>query len=403
MSGSSNRAGSRVTRRAVVVNGPHRQRGISLVIVTIGMLAMLAVAGLALDMGDVYINKTRLQNALDAAALSAAQQLVLNSGDTGQATSAARGTFDLNKDEGNEELASIAAADVNVEFSDTLVPWVPNSGANFVRVSVNNFTLRSFLISVLGINQKTVVASATAGPAQAHCPTLFPLLACGDPSDDPGGDSVWGYSPGDQVVLKTHAGECPEAPTEDNPDPCNGPGNFNVLDVGSGASAVRAAICGIGVHQCVQPGQVINSEPGNMVGPVGDAINAMFQDYSGGLSAESCPNWDTNITEYISGAAPYFDDYSNANPAPNQARVIAVPVGVCTEDEGGKKIVQLLGQKCFLITRKATHSGNTQFVYGEFLGDDDACLTASHISPDPSSTGGPVIIVLYKDQVMNDG
>lgn len=391
--------------RSSMMSGPQRQRGVSVIIVTIGMVAILAMVGLALDMGDVYVNKTRLQNALDAAALSAAQQLVLNGGDTDDATTTARNTFNLNKDEGNEELASIADADVDVEFSDTLVPWTPGSGTNFVRVGVDTFSLASFLISVLGIDEKPVVASATAGPAPAHCPTLFPLLACGDPDDDPDGDSVWGYSRGDQVVLKTHAGECPEPATEDNPDPCNGPGNFNVLDVGSGASAVRDAICGIGAHQCVESGDTIDTEPGNMVGPVGAAINAMFQDYQGGLNAESCPNWDTNITEYGSpDPAPYFGDYSAASPEPNQARVIAVPIGICTEDEGGKKVVEMLGQKCFLITRKAEKSGNTQFVYGEFLGEDDACLTASHIAPDPTAaSGGPVIIVLYKDQVMDDG
>lgn len=380
--------------------GPRRQRGISMIIVTIGMVAILAMVGLALDTGDVYINKTRLQNALDSAALSAAQQLVLSSGDTAAATTAARNTFSLNKDEGNEKLGEIADNDVDVEFSDTLVPWAPASGTNFVRVSVDTFTLESFLISVVGIDEKPVAASATAGPAQAQCPTLFPLLACGDPDDSPN----YGYQTGDQVILKTHAGECPEPETEDNPDPCNGPGNFNVLDVGSGADAVRDAICGIGQHQCVESGDIIDTEPGNMVGPVGSAINAMFQDYQGGLNAENCPNWDTNITEYGSGTAPFFDDYSNASPAPNQARVIAVPVGICTEDEGGKKIVELLGQKCFLVTRKAEKSGNTQYVYGEFLGDDDACLTDSHISPDPTAAaGGPVIIVLYKDQVMDDG
>ena len=396
---------AQAARQIRELKSPDKQRGVAMVLVTIGMLAILAMAGLALDMGEVFINKTRLQNALDAAALSAAKQLVITGGDMTEAETTAKNTFALNQDEGNEELAAITDVEIDVEFSDTLVPWVPNSGSNFVQVSVDSFSLNSLLISVLGINTKPVVASATAGPATTACNNLFPLLACGDPGEppDPVANTAWGYTAGDQVILKIHSGPCPEPPTPENPDPCNGPGNFNVLDVGSGANAVRDALCGIGEFSCVTAGDLADTEPGNMVGPVGQGLNTMFGEYQGPVNPADCPA-DTNVSEYIDppDIPPFFADYLAGGP--NSRRVVPVPIGVCTEDEAGKKTVTILDTLCFLITRKAETSGNTQIVYGEFLDlTQNQCLSAGNISPNPNPPGGPVIIVLYKDQDMNDG
>ena len=47
-----------------------KQSGSVLVLIVIAMLAMLGIAGLAMDGGHAMLNKTRLQNTVDAAALS---------------------------------------------------------------------------------------------------------------------------------------------------------------------------------------------------------------------------------------------------------------------------------------------------------------------------------------------
>jgi hypothetical protein len=57
------------------VSGRRRQRGIAMVLFSVGLVVIMAMAGLALDMGHAYVNKTRLQNAIDAAALSGASAL----------------------------------------------------------------------------------------------------------------------------------------------------------------------------------------------------------------------------------------------------------------------------------------------------------------------------------------
>ena len=124
------------------------QRGAVLPQVIIGLVVIIGMAGLALDLGHAYVNKTRLQNALDAAALSGAKNL-LSTKDTDQATNAAIETFNLNLSaDGNKELAVSLTSD-NVEFSSTLF----NPGTEpprYIRVRLNNFTLPTWLIHVLG-------------------------------------------------------------------------------------------------------------------------------------------------------------------------------------------------------------------------------------------------------------
>ena len=51
--------------------GRNRQRGVAMPLVVAGMAAMLVIAGLAIDSSHAYVNKTRLQNTTDAAALAA--------------------------------------------------------------------------------------------------------------------------------------------------------------------------------------------------------------------------------------------------------------------------------------------------------------------------------------------
>ena len=109
---------------------PARQRGAILVLLAIAMLAVLAMGGLALDGSHVLLNKSRLQNSVDAAALAAAKELD-QSGDEGRATAAALSLLGLNAAApGNRELGtsvSSGALNVTVEYSSTLQPFTPGT------------------------------------------------------------------------------------------------------------------------------------------------------------------------------------------------------------------------------------------------------------------------------------
>ena len=52
-----------------------KERGAVLVLFAIGMVAVLGVAGLALDASRAMLSQTRLQNTVDSAALAAAKVL----------------------------------------------------------------------------------------------------------------------------------------------------------------------------------------------------------------------------------------------------------------------------------------------------------------------------------------
>ena len=93
-----------------------KQRGIVVPIVVIGLLAILAVAGLALDGSHALGNKTRMQNTVDAAALAAAKVLDDTDGDTALATAAANNLFSINaSSSGNHEMDdAYGAGDISV-------------------------------------------------------------------------------------------------------------------------------------------------------------------------------------------------------------------------------------------------------------------------------------------------
>jgi len=177
---------------AVGLGSPQKQKGVMLVLFAAGLAVMLGMVGLALDGAHGLLNKTRLQNTVDAAALSAAKTLDQTS-DTVLATAEALQAFSQNASgPGNNEIAaSYAAGELNVAvaFSATLHPFVSGSTpAQYVRVRATNLRLPGWFIPAMGVNEKIVGASAVAGPSptiQTGC-NLAPMMVCGDPNAAPG-------------------------------------------------------------------------------------------------------------------------------------------------------------------------------------------------------------------------
>src|SRR5580704_15902052 len=98
-----------------------RQRGVTLVIIAIAMIGLLAMAGLALDIGRLVSDKSRLQASVDAASLSAAKVLDTTSS-TRAATAAANTTFN-NNIALQVDLAN-APGNMIVQYSNTLQPFI---------------------------------------------------------------------------------------------------------------------------------------------------------------------------------------------------------------------------------------------------------------------------------------
>jgi len=408
---------------------PSRQRGAVMILFVIGMVAIIGIAGLALDGGHAMLSKTRLQNTVDAAALSAAKTLD-DTADTTLASAAALGMFaDNAAGAGNYELNNAytnGSLTVTVEFSSTLNPFVAGTApATYVRVRGTNFTLPVWFSTILGITEKGVAASAVAGPSPTinQACNIMPMMVCGDPTQP---TNYWGYEVGEPDVLKTASGGSSEV----------GPGNFQLIRLGNntGGADIREAMAG-GFDDCAALGDVIETEPGNTVGPVVQGLNTRFGTYAGPMNGTQSlyppdvvtrqPNppldYDSDTDEILQNGSPIsatneisygYDDYVadvgagnyDYQPAPAgngryQRREAPVAVGDCSETTNGQGQVPLLGFLCFYLLQEASQKGNESWVFGEFIDD---CRTGGMPGPAPTTIPGPHIIQLYRDYGSTD-
>jgi Flp pilus assembly protein TadG len=414
---------------------PSKQRGAVIILFAVALVALLASAGLALDVSHQLINKTRLQNTADAAALAAAKVLD-ETADTALAAAAAQQMFDDNADDpGNFELNAANMTPV-VQFSNTVAPFAPGTlPAMYVRVIANGFTLPAWFISVLGINQKTVGATAVAGPSPTinYACDLVPLIICGDPTQDPSvpGNSYWGYDDGQVHRLKKSSGAPPACA-----DPqFIGAGNFQLAELGgSGADVVRENLAG-GYDGCLYGGDTVTTQTGNIAGPVTQGLNTRFNEYLGPISPGDYPP-DVIITEQLSqyeydedclcantdvidgdgncinsdlDVDYNYDDYQSdvaannlTHPEPvgeHDRRTMPVMIADCTAGYEGKSTMPLLGFGCFFLLQKSIQKGLESEIIGEFA---EECDSPGFAGPDPTVVPGPHVIQLYKDSDGND-
>lgn len=405
-----------------------RQRGAVAVIVAIALASLILIAGLALDSGHMMLNKTRLQNTVDAAALSAAK-VIDETGDTTLATAEAMQAFANNAAaDGNYDLRKAytsGSIQVVVQYSATLPPFTPGAAAGpYVRVTATGFTMPAWLIGLAGITQKSVSAQAVAGPRTLNVGStacnIAPMMVCGDPTKP----NLWGYTMNSPVVLKsgTQGGNWGV-----------GPGNFQLVDFGNGQAAVRTAMAG-SYSACIAGGNSIPTQPGNGVGPVSQGLNTRFGQYTGpmngtqsqyppdvivdaqnpSLTAQqnadgtfSVKQGNTTITDQNINQIYNYQQYtadlthperydnqpmSDGGPGAFDRRVLAVPVGNCSATVNGAGQVPLLGFACFFLLQPVPQGGNTSFVFGQFVKD---CQVSGTPGPNPVAGTGPNIIQLY--------
>jgi Flp pilus assembly protein TadG len=392
---------------------PRQQRGVVMVLYTIGMVAIIGMAGLALDMGHAFLNKTRLQNALDAGALSGASSL--NSGlgvAAAQADAVATFSQHLTGELGSPDSPLVPT----VQFSTTLVPFVPGAldpdAPKYVRLIVADFSMSVWLAYILpGVGDTmTLGGSAVAGPRPLGSPPdgevcdLAPFVLCADKSGgsydtDCSDGNCYGYSTTGQTVLKTGSG---------TKGWDVGPGNYQLLELNCpGANCLSENLAG--GNSCVVNGDSVTTKPGNNVGPVAQGFNTRFGDYDGPMKkfeADYPP--DVVVTENISYDS-YLERLNHASydyPPLGQPggkgvpmrRVLAVVFGDCSSTVNGSGDVPMVGIGCFFMTKKAQQSGD-QEVYGQLV---DNCRASGDVAENPGPGSGANEIVLYKDPDSGD-
>jgi hypothetical protein len=381
------------------------QRGSVLVLVTISMVVLLGVAGLALDMGHAFLMKTRLQNALDAAALSGAKTLDITN-DPAQAEIDARNTFSINA---GDDLNETGLALTTVEFSDILFDPAQALDPKYIRVILVGYQRPMWFAQILpGVgNNKLVSASAVAGPTPVlgEICDILPVMVCGDPSGDTDctDGACYGYSfdpdSTTETVLKSGSGD----------DWDVGSGNYQLIRLGDskGGADVRKNLAG-SYENCIDTSDAIETEPGNTVGPVAQGLNTRFGEYHGPFNPDDRDIYKPDLVT-TSALAPdaYFSDYNAIYTAGGafdnpdgeaQRRIAAVPIGDCSTTTNGQGSVPLLDIACFFLTRPAEQNGD-QRIYGQFV---TGCKAHGTPVPEPESGPGAYTIQLYKDPDSGD-
>jgi hypothetical protein len=396
-----------------------RQRGFSLLIIAIAMLSLLAIAGLALDMGHVAVNKARLQATADAAALSAAKVLD-TTGSTSAATTAANSVFTLNKN--NEPELSTGSISTTVTYSSTLPFAAGTTPAKYVKVTAAGFSIAATLANVVGYSNFNIGAEAIAGPSPTinNACNIAPMMLCGQASTP--ATPIYGYSQGEITALKLAAGG----------NGTNiGPGNYQLLRLGGpGAAIVEQNLAG-GYAGCTTIGNSVQTEPGVAQGPTAHGLNTRFNEYQGNVSqAQDPPDvvttqpsgnnrlscQDGTCATIVTGPGgktvirtsgdyttySYEGTYStnlsngtwdvNSPPGIPERRVLAVPIGDCTAGGSGTTTVPVLGLACVFLIQDVNQGASNGQVFGEIL---QSCKVNGNPGPAPVTGPGPYRIQLY--------
>jgi Flp pilus assembly protein TadG len=406
-----------------------RQRGATLVLVLIGLVAILAMVGLATDLSHLVHNKARLQSTVDAAALAAAKSLDQTSGNEAEASKAALDVFGVNAS-AHPELNKVLnnGLQITITYSNTLQPF--NAGttpALYARVVAQNFSMWTGFTSIVGVDDMHTAASAVAGPSTAIANdtkvcNVAPMVVCGNPA---GSAPSYGYTVGALNVLKLASGNNNSGPI--------GPGNFQLINVGgNGGSLIRQNMAGA-YDSCVDGSGNVETQTGNVVGPVTQGLNTRFGEYSGGgvnstdyppdvVTTEPSPKLtysdtthaisqgsktvtqsseiDFNYAKYQLKVAAGTGGYDNPPPTgAAERRVLTVPIADCSGSNNGNSQLPVLGFACYFLLQQAVQSGNDNYVYGEFI---EGCIGEGNPGSTPSSAFGPYRIQLYKDVGSND-
>lgn len=204
------------------------EKGAAIVVVALSMTAMMGFSALVVDVGNLYLNKTRLSNMADAAALAGVQDLP---GNPESAVASARSYAAQNGMNGD-------VVGVTVSNNNTVVT------VNVAR------TVPFFFAKVLKMTSANVEARAAAA--------IRPITATSGVV--PFGIVRQQFNYGDPYTLKEGGGSGYN-------------GNFGALALGSSGSPVYQNNIKRGYSEQLHIGQWVPTEPGNMSGPTSEGVD----------------------------------------------------------------------------------------------------------------------------------
>jgi hypothetical protein len=251
------------------------QRGVAAVIAACSLVVLLGFSALVLDLGIAYNEASKLQNALDSAALAGAQELPAANMLSSQ-WSAAK----------NEAKTYAAANDYPISDADITPVYKDDISTNqIIGLKVTKtIDVEYNFAKVLGINSGTIVRSAGAGLAPAggirHAVPLSITSSSLRAAINAGVT--------DDLLIKCSPNTDDIGIDNDTISGWFAPLRFD----GSGASVYESLIS-YGFDGPLYVGQVLDVENGNMSGPTLDGFTTRFDACSDGCTPESfepdCP------------------------------------------------------------------------------------------------------------------
>jgi Flp pilus assembly protein TadG len=406
--------------------GVQTERGSTLFIVAASLVALLLLAGLAIDLGWLYVGRTEAQRAADAAALAGAEQFVSSTFTSGGVTQGEVTTLADN--------AAVTTAELNKVGGQTLVatditagpPDFSRSGNPLITVQVTK-SLPTFFMKIFGWNTITVGASATAeaydpgrtGTGPTFCAScLKPFLV---PNCDPD-HTVSGSSASANSLCETASGKTCSSSSTDcqsyflnssgtpvNPgvSPSGVVGETWTLHTSAAPSqwyeiafdgSQSGANFRTDVEQCdtnqINCGTQLQTLDGKKVGPNDQAICDLIT-YSTGKcnGAQSATSVDS-ITFNASNSPPYTITAGGGNPyfasgtqIGRSASMITVPVYNGADLSSGGSTVTVVGYLQMFVTG-FDHHGNDDQIFAQILGVTSCGETGG--AGCGSTTGGTV-------------
>lgn len=368
------------------------ERGATIVMAAIGMVAMILATGLAVDVSHFYTAKAELQTAADAAALAGASQLNSTSGGIKSAVNEA--TKALNKYDFKNPVTVTAASvtfakNVNGPYTDSASAQASPSGVRFVKVTLPPAPVAVTFSQMAIGNSADMTAKATAGLSVGLSMNKFyTAFTFVETAANP-------LAPGSSYTL---------APKSWND---SSPGSYRILTLEGGGTPSQFVVAGpIHAYGYVTGGytvaQLNGTSPANnltaasMCRSAQIGVNTRFADYTVHPSVNPTDEPPDTITQENITYKQYTDMQGNntvqrADGARNR-RVITLPIVRQPNYNTSTRNVTADRLGAFFIKSKVTSSCN---LVVEYIGEPLAVPVGTYAPGQPQSKQLS-IPVLYK-------
>jgi len=297
-----------------------RQHGAVAIIVALSLVALVGMLGLVLDLGHLYVTKTELQNAADAASLSGAKELNGKLTGINNAINRAIEAAGRNKYNLHSQVLVITSADIRVGACPAAGCMVPitsittdalAANKTFLEVDTGSHNLGTWFAQVLPSIATNMATSAVA-VAGKYAADITPVAICRMP--DPGTTNELGYERGISYKVSSANPIGPGTMFWIDPE-SNTPGVCPVTNT----NGTRPYVCAGKTSFTPVVGGTVNTNTGIST-PQLESLDSRFGSYDpqGACDPATAPS-DSNVKQYL------YNQNESVSGSPNKWMVIPNP------------------------------------------------------------------------------